>query len=198
MHHQSSSSNILADDNKSKERKVGLVTALFLPACSVWTFFFVVATFLALHISLSCKQFHLFLFAIHFKRNLPRKTIPTCPSDRQKKEKISLPLLVSPAERDQLYRLNSTFYNEPKVSMSIVSPKTPSAMKSNVYLHAEKRNYIYAVEFWLQRATSRTRLTSLTWEPARSSRTGMRSSSSLSWASENQLLIGTACWGWKI
>lgn len=26
----------------------------------------------------------------------------------------------------------------------------------------------------------------------------MRSSSSLSWASENQLLMGTACWGWKM
>jgi hypothetical protein len=26
----------------------------------------------------------------------------------------------------------------------------------------------------------------------------MRSSNSLSWASENQLLMGTACWGWKM
>ena len=47
-------------------------------------------------------------------------------------------------------------------------------------------------------ATSRTRLTSRTCEPARSSRTGMRSRSSLSWASENQLLMGIACWGWNI
>lgn len=48
------------------------------------------------------------------------------------------------------------------------------------------------------KATSSTKLTSLTWVPARSSRTGIRSRSSLSWASENQLLIGTACCGWKI
>lgn len=48
------------------------------------------------------------------------------------------------------------------------------------------------------RATSSTKLTSLTWEPARSSSTGIRSSNSLSCASENQLLIGTACWGWKM
>lgn len=47
-------------------------------------------------------------------------------------------------------------------------------------------------------ATSSTKLTSRTCEPAKSSRTGMRSRSSLSWASENQLLIGTACWGWKM
>lgn len=47
-------------------------------------------------------------------------------------------------------------------------------------------------------ATSSTRLTSRTCEPARSSRTGIRSRSSLSWASENQLLMGTACCGWKI
>ena len=47
-------------------------------------------------------------------------------------------------------------------------------------------------------ATSSTMLTSRTWEPARSSRTGMRSRSSLSCASENQLLIGTACCGWKM
>lgn len=46
--------------------------------------------------------------------------------------------------------------------------------------------------------TSRTRLTSLTCEPARSSRTGIRSNSSLSCASENQLLMGTACCGWKM
>ena len=46
--------------------------------------------------------------------------------------------------------------------------------------------------------TSSTKLTSLTWLPARSSRTGMRSKSSLSWASENQLLMGTACCGWKM
>lgn len=49
-----------------------------------------------------------------------------------------------------------------------------------------------------QRATSNTRLTSCTFGPARSSSTGMRSSSSLSWASENQELIGTACCGWKM
>jgi hypothetical protein len=48
------------------------------------------------------------------------------------------------------------------------------------------------------KATSSTKLTSLTWLPARSSRTGIRSRSSLSWASENQLLIGTACCGWKM
>ena len=48
------------------------------------------------------------------------------------------------------------------------------------------------------KATTRTRLTSLTWVPARSSSTGIRSRSSLSWASENQLLIGTACCGWKM
>ena len=47
-------------------------------------------------------------------------------------------------------------------------------------------------------ATSSTRLTSRTCEPARSSRTGIRSRSSLSWASENQLLMGTACCGWNI
>ena len=110
-------------------------------------------------------------------------------------------LLVLPAERKgRLYRLNSTFYNETKgiSHLSIIQPKTPSAMKSNVYLHAEKRNYIYAIDLELQSATSRTRLTSRTWGPAKSSRTGMRSRSSLSWASENQLLIGTACWGWKM
>jgi hypothetical protein len=44
-------------------------------------------------------------------------------------------------------------------------------------------------------ATSRTRLTSLTCEPARSSSTGIKSKSSLSCASENQLLMGTACCG---
>lgn len=44
-----------------------------------------------------------------------------------------------------------------------------------------------------QRVTSRTKLTSETLGPARSSRTGIRSSSSLSCASENQLLMGTAC-----
>lgn len=49
-----------------------------------------------------------------------------------------------------------------------------------------------------QRVTSRTRLTSCTVDPARSSRTGIKSSSSLSCASENQLLIGTACCGWKM
>ena len=48
------------------------------------------------------------------------------------------------------------------------------------------------------KATSSTKLTSLTWLPARSSRTGIRSRSSLSCASENQLLIGTACCGWKM
>ena len=48
------------------------------------------------------------------------------------------------------------------------------------------------------KATSSTKLTSLTWLPARSSSTGIRSRSSLSWASENQLLIGTACCGWKM
>lgn len=48
------------------------------------------------------------------------------------------------------------------------------------------------------KATSSTRLTSRTWLPARSSSTGIRSRSSLSCASENQLLIGTACWGWKM
>ena len=48
------------------------------------------------------------------------------------------------------------------------------------------------------KATSSTKLTSRTWGPARSSRTGIRSSNSLSCASENQLLIGTACCGWKI
>jgi hypothetical protein len=47
-------------------------------------------------------------------------------------------------------------------------------------------------------ATSSTRLTSLTWVPARSSSTGIKSRSSLSCASENQLLIGTACCGWKM
>ena len=41
--------------------------------------------------------------------------------------------------------------------------------------------------------TSRTMLTSLTALPAKSSKTGIRSISSLSCASENQLLIGTAC-----
>lgn len=43
--------------------------------------------------------------------------------------------------------------------------------------------------------TSNTRLTSQTCEPAMSSRTGIKSSSSLSWASENQLLMGIACCG---
>ena len=46
--------------------------------------------------------------------------------------------------------------------------------------------------------TSSTKLTSLTWLPARSSSTGIRSNNSLSWASENQLLMGTACCGWKM
>lgn len=53
-------------------------------------------------------------------------------------------------------------------------------------------------DFGFQRVTSRTRLTSLTLDDARSSRTGMRSKSSLSCASENQLLIGNACCGWKM
>jgi hypothetical protein len=48
------------------------------------------------------------------------------------------------------------------------------------------------------KATSNTKLTSRTWGPAKSSRTGIRSNSSLSCASENQLLIGTACCGWKM
>ena len=48
------------------------------------------------------------------------------------------------------------------------------------------------------KATSSTRLTSLTCWPARSSSTGIRSRSSLSCASENQLLMGTACCGWKM
>lgn len=51
---------------------------------------------------------------------------------------------------------------------------------------------------WCHKETSRTRLTSRTCDPARSSRTGIKSSNSLSWASENQLLIGTACCGWKM
>ena len=46
--------------------------------------------------------------------------------------------------------------------------------------------------------TSSTRLTSLTWVPARSSSTGIRSISSLSCASENQLDIGRACCGWNM
>jgi hypothetical protein len=46
--------------------------------------------------------------------------------------------------------------------------------------------------------TSSTRLTSLTWAPARSSSTGIRSISSLSCASENQLEIGRACCGWNM
>jgi len=46
--------------------------------------------------------------------------------------------------------------------------------------------------------TSSTRLTSLTSLPARSSSTGIRSSSSLSCASLNHELIGTACCGWKM
>lgn len=61
-----------------------------------------------------------------------------------------------------------------------------------------KRNLMQSEGDLPYKPTSKTRLTSLTCEPARSSRTGIKSRSSLSWASENQLLIGTACWGWKI
>jgi hypothetical protein len=46
--------------------------------------------------------------------------------------------------------------------------------------------------------TSSTRLTSLTCAPARSSSTGIRSISSLSCASENQLEMGRACCGWNM
>jgi hypothetical protein len=41
--------------------------------------------------------------------------------------------------------------------------------------------------------TSKTKLTSLTAGPAKSSNTGIKSTSSLSCASENQLEMGTAC-----
>jgi hypothetical protein len=73
--------------------------------------------------------------------------------------------------------------------------------QANRYIGAANR--VYADMLFLHvssthSATSRTRLTSLTWEPARSSSTGIKSRSSLSWASENQLLIGTACCGWKM
>ena len=98
----------------------------------------------------------------------------------------SLPLSSWTGKPCPLYRLNSTFYNETKGIN-----RTPSAMIASVFACS------IALQL-LQRATSRTKLTSRTCEPARSSRTGIRSRSSLSWASENQLLMGTACWGWKI
>jgi hypothetical protein len=73
--------------------------------------------------------------------------------------------------------------------------------QANRYIGAANRVYadmLFPHVSSTHSATSRTRLTSLTWEPARSSSTGIKSSSSLSWASENQLLMGTACCGWKM
>lgn len=69
----------------------------------------------------------------------------------------------------RLYRLNSTFYNETK------------GINRNAIRYDSKCIAMQgALMRLLQRATSRTKLTSRTCEPAKSSRTGIRSRSSLS------------------
>lgn len=81
------------------------------------------------------------------------------------------------------------------------------AVQSNTNANGRFRSFEEGEGLWkvgvqtpgsVYNATSSTRLTSRTCEPARSSRTGMRSRSSLSCASENQLLMGTACCGWNM
>lgn len=100
-------------------------------------------------------------FAVHFFDN-PLKRRSTFPPTRK--------ALSGLAGTNQLYRLNSsTFYNEAK------GINRNAIRYDSKCICMQERTYNL-----LQRATSRTRLTSRTCEPAKSSRTGIKSRSSLS------------------
>lgn len=81
----------------------------------------------------------------------------------------------------------------PFLFLSPSKPRSNTQGKRKVATKEKDICHDNAEPSWRYNVTSRTKLTSWTCGPAKSSRTGMRSRSSLSCASENQLLMGIAC-----